>query len=134
MNRSLATNPESIVAANNLAALIADHQEDRSDRLMLAFSHVKRFATATNPLQLDTLAWVHYRLGQFGQAPAAGAATHPNAVLHFHYGAVLLALGDVVEGRQLLEQITKEEFPGRGEARQLLDGNPPAPIAPAFTP
>lgn len=108
----LSTNPDSIVAANNLAVLVADHHGDTPERLTRALAHVKRFSTANNAFQLDTLAWIYYRLGQFKNAhdllQRANAASHPNAAVRFHYGAVLLALGRIDDGRRLIEKAAQE--------------------------
>ena len=124
----LSTNPNSIVAANNLAAIVADHYNDDPDRLMRALNHVNRFATAKNSLQLDTLAWIYYRQGRFKNAHdllhRADAANHLNAAVRFHYGAVLLALGRSEDGRRLIEKVVQEDFLGWEEARRLLAATP----------
>ncbi|KAF0115864.1 MAG: Tfp pilus assembly protein PilF [Rhodospirillaceae bacterium] len=99
----LSTNPDSIVAANNLAVLVADHHGDTPERLTRALAHVKRFSTANNAFQLDTLAWIYYRLGQFKNAhdllQRANAASHPNAAVR---------LGRIDDGRRLIEKAAQE--------------------------
>jgi tetratricopeptide (TPR) repeat protein len=59
--------PRSVVAANNLAVLIADHDAS-PERLQHALALVELLSTSINPLYLDTVGWVHYRAGNLQQA------------------------------------------------------------------
>ncbi len=56
------------IAANNLAALIADHESGDRARLEFALEVAQRFVGTQNPLFLDTLGWIHYKLGNLEQA------------------------------------------------------------------
>jgi tetratricopeptide (TPR) repeat protein len=77
------------LAANNLAALIADHESDPA-RLQQALQAAQRFESTDNPLFLDTLGWVYYRLGNFEQALAllerAARGASDVAQVRYHLG------------------------------------------------
>ncbi len=85
----LSSDAASTVAANNLAALIADHAPE-TERLEYALRVARRFEGTSNPLFLDTLGWVHYRLGNVDTAvplleeAVQGAGQVPQ--LRYHLG------------------------------------------------
>ena len=60
-------NPDNAIAANNLAALTADHRSDQ-ESLNRALEMVARFEDTEVPIFLDTVAWLYYRLGQHEKA------------------------------------------------------------------
>jgi Flp pilus assembly protein TadD len=68
-----------------------------------------RASTAARPDAAghDLLGWALYRLGRFDEAAAemdlARAHGANDARLRFHHGAIALALGEVTEGRTLIE-------------------------------
>lgn len=78
----------------------------------------------------DALAWALYRGGQFDLAresiERARRFGTRDARLLFHHGAILIALGDAVRGRKLIEralaQNPKFEPQGAAEAARLLAG------------
>lgn len=121
---ALKADPHSVIAANNYASLVADAKPTDKPLLEDARQPIERFADGSNPAILDTLAWLDYRLGDFQSAKAllvkAKADASPNPQLRFHYGAVLIALGDKDVGRSMLKSALNEAFPGHAEAEQLL--------------
>lgn len=121
----LKANPTLPVAANNYASLVADAKP--SDKTLLADARepIRRFAGSSNPAILDTLAWIDYRLGDYQSAKdlliKAKADTSDSPQLRFHYGAVLMALGEKDAGRSALKgALGRAAFPGQAEAEHLL--------------
>ena len=118
-------NPKSVVGANELANLLADRRPADKSALAEVRDILLRNATFKNQAILDTLAWVEYRLGNFDKAKAwlikANAERSADPQIRFHYGAVLIALGESVKGKNLIRQTLNDAFPGKGEAQQLLD-------------
>jgi len=122
----LARNPGLDSAANNLAALIADFQYADPEALRLALRVAERFQGASDPALIDTLGWVHYRLGNvpeavslLGRAVASGPVSPQ---VRFHYGAALIRANMKEQAKLELRAATGagEPFPGIEEARQLL--------------
>lgn len=121
----LKSNPRSAVAANNYASLVADARPTDTAALQEARVQMQRMADATNPSVLDTLAWLDYRLGNLQSAKdllvRAKADASPNPQLRYHYGAVLIALGEKDAGRSAVKAALAEPtFPGHAEAERLL--------------
>jgi tetratricopeptide (TPR) repeat protein len=120
----LKINPRSIVAANNYASLVADVKPQDKALLTEALDPIQKFADSRNPSILDTIAWLNYRLGSYQSAKdllvRANADKSANAQLRFHYGAVLIALGDKEAGRTMVKATLNQTFPGREEAEQLM--------------
>jgi hypothetical protein len=40
--------------------------------------------------------------------------------LRFHYGAVVMALGDRASGQKIIKETLNDTYPGRSEAEKLL--------------
>ncbi|HYD32270.1 MAG TPA: tetratricopeptide repeat protein [Azospirillaceae bacterium] len=116
--------PNSDIAINNYAALAADRFPGDRKQLDKALLLAERFRVSENPLLLDTLAWLHHRLGQDELAAElldrAGASAHANPQLRFHWAAVQSSRGRADEARQILQAVSAENFPGREEALKLL--------------
>jgi len=124
--RMLERNPGLDSAANNLAALISDFQYSDRDALERARRAAERFQRATDPALVDTLGWVHYRLGNvpeavslLGRAVALGTVSPQ---VRFHYGAALLKANMKDKAKFELQAATEagEPFPGLEEARKML--------------
>ncbi|MDX7950652.1 tetratricopeptide repeat protein [Lichenihabitans sp. Uapishka_5] len=121
---ALKSNPRSVVAANNYASVLADLRPTDGAALKQARQPLQRFADANNGAVLDTLAWLDYRLGDFSAAKGllmrAKADASPNPQLRYHYGAVLIALGERQAGKSAVRAALSQPFPGHDEAARLL--------------
>jgi tetratricopeptide (TPR) repeat protein len=124
--RALEVNPDSTAVANNLAALLADNRTDTKS-LERALELASQFSDSDNPAFLDTLGWVHYRLGNYLDAvplmESAVKAAGQVAVLRYHLGMGYLALDKTVLAREQLELAVAGEgvsFTGIDEARAAL--------------
>jgi tetratricopeptide (TPR) repeat protein len=120
----LRVNPKSAIAANELANLLADQKPLDKVALRLARDTLQKNALLKNPGILDTLAWSDYRLGDFEKAKelldTGNADESLNLQMRFHYGAVLMALGERVKGQEIIKGTLKGTYPGRNEAEKLL--------------
>ena len=113
----LAKDPQSPIAANNLAFLLTRHKAD-PERLREA-EELALIASATGiPATLDTLGWVRFLRGNDEGAEAslrlAQQSTPENPTFAFHLASVLVAMSKQ-EGRA--DAAAKKE-----EARTLLQG------------
>lgn len=122
----LKQNPRALVAANNLASLLTDQKGDQKS-LERALVLTRDFETAApNPFFLDTLGWVHHKLGNSGQAvhfiqlAATKAPDHP--VVNYHLGLAYLKAGQTAEARTHLQKAVaaQKPFPGLDEAKSVL--------------
>ena len=118
--------PNSELAANNYAALVADFQYDDPEKIDRALQHAKQFETSDNAFYLDTLGWLYYRKGDYQQARifldrAVSLRADIPAIL-YHLGMTLHKLGDNTGARAELEKAlaNEAEFPGRDEAEKTL--------------
>jgi tetratricopeptide (TPR) repeat protein len=122
----LEQDPTLVLAANNLAALIADHQPER-ERLQRALQATQVFESSDNPLFLDTIGWVHYRLGNYEEAlaflerAARGAGQVPQ--VRYHLGMAYFSTNrpDLAK-RELQAALDGKDksFVGSDEARATL--------------
>jgi tetratricopeptide (TPR) repeat protein len=120
----LRINPKSTIAANEIANLLADQKPLDKDALRQALDLLQKNAPLKNQAILDTLAWSNYRLGDPGKAKEllvlANVNQSSSPQLRFHYGAVLVALGDFVKGRQMIDSTLNDTYSGRNEAEEIL--------------
>jgi len=104
----LRKSPNSILAANNLAATLIDHKSDPQS-LERALRLSRTFESQTpNPYLLDTLGWAHYKLNHGSDAvrllkqATALAPNHP--VLNYHLGAAFSKTGQPDDARVHLQK------------------------------
>ena len=123
--RALAIDARAGVAANNLAGLYADRNENLDVALELA-----RTAKAALPRSHevdDTLGWLYYKKGRGPEAvktlKAAVSGQPDNAIYLYHFGAAQALVLDRAGARQSLERALKlqSNFPGADDARKILD-------------
>jgi tetratricopeptide (TPR) repeat protein len=125
----LESDPRDATAANYLGYLWAD----RDMRLDEALELVNRAVAADpeNPAYLDSLGWVHFRLGAIDQAEfwLRRAIEHDDGdgTLRAHLGEVLLARGEIEEGSRLLRLALDLGCEHPDHVRSLLDGLSDAP-------
>jgi tetratricopeptide (TPR) repeat protein len=117
---------DNVIAANNLAALLADHDYEDTESLRHALALATRFENSSNPYFIDTLGWVQFRMGDFRQARAnlqrAVSLLPDNPQLQYHLGMVLARLGEHEGAVGALEKavIDGADYPGIDEARAAL--------------
>ena len=112
------------VAANNLAQLYSDRNENLDLALSLAQT-AKSGMPGSHEVD-DTLGWLYYKKGNasmaIGPLRSAVAAQPNNAVYLYHLGAAYALNKDRTNARQTLEKALRQApFDGADDARRLLD-------------
>lgn len=120
--------PRAVLAANNLASLLIDRKGDPQS-LERALALSREFERhAPHPLFLDTLGWVHLKLGHRDEAfrvmqlAIEKAPEHP--VLNYHLGVAYAQAGRTKEAKTYLQKALNSghAFAGIDDARSLLAG------------
>jgi tetratricopeptide (TPR) repeat protein len=121
----LRVNPRSIVGANEYANLLADQRPKDLEMLRQARELIERNAAVKNQAIVDTMAWLSYRLGDYQKAKdllgQANSEQSSDPLLKFHYGAVLIATGEPMKGRKMIDETLTQNYPGRDEAKRLVE-------------
>ncbi len=122
----LTHSPASVLAANNLAAALVDHKGDPKslERALLLSRPFE--SQPPNPYLLDTLGWVHHKLGHGSDAvrvlrqAMALAPDHP--VLNYHLGAAYAKAGQRPDAIPHLKKAVASgaPFDGLEDAKLLL--------------
>jgi cellulose synthase operon protein C len=119
---TLIINPGMIPAANNLALLLADRQQDTGTAVAWA-----RKAAALAPRSVavaDTLGWALGRDGQYGDAAnilrGVNKAWGNNPVVWYHLGWVLARSGSKSEGISLLQRAANSKSEVAADALKAL--------------
>jgi tetratricopeptide (TPR) repeat protein len=115
--------PNDAAAANYLGYTWANRGENLDEALKLITRAVE--IDPGNPAYLDSLGWVHYRLGDLDQAEfwlrrAVGYGGVDGTILS-HLGEVLLEMGASDEGRQLLRRALDVGCDNPERVQELLD-------------
>jgi tetratricopeptide (TPR) repeat protein len=122
--RALAIDPNTPLAANNLAYLLAADGESLDEALQLAQLAKQRMPNASDAA--DTLGWVYFKKGLYRPAVEALREAHmraPNDVtIQYHLGLALHRSGSPEEARRLLEVALKASptAPEAAAARQAI--------------
>ena len=118
------TNPENAIVVNNLAALLADHRTDEAS-LNKAMELARKLSASNQPALLDTLGWVHYRLGEYDQAASVLSGVVEQApdvpVFRYHLGMTYYKQGDNRAAKEILSKAVAEDvkYDGVEEARRV---------------
>ncbi len=119
-------NPQNLMAANNLASILTDQKGDPKS-LERALGLSRDFEQrAPNPFFLDTLGWVHLKMGHENDAlrviqrAVTEAPQHP--LLNYHLGMAHFKSGHRLEAQTYLRKAlsSKQPFPGMEEAKTVL--------------
>lgn len=125
----LEMDPDDANAANYLGYLWADRAVKLDEALELVNRAVE--AEPENPAYLDSLGWVHYRLGAMDQAEywlrRANELSDEDGTLLAHLGEVLVERGDIDEGSRFLRLALDLGCEDPDRVRSLLDGLGDAP-------
>jgi Flp pilus assembly protein TadD len=136
-DKVLALDPRNEIAANNFAAVVADHRNDDAAMMAKALERAQRFRTSDRPAFLDTLGWVYYRKGEPAVALAfieRAATLRPDIPeFRYHLGMALYRTKQPDQARAALEAAVavERDYLGKEEARAILaelEGRPPAKL------
>jgi tetratricopeptide (TPR) repeat protein len=121
----LAKAPDNKVAANNLAALIADAFASNAKELDRARQLAEQFRNSSDPLLIDTLGWVLVRQGSFEDATillAKALSLAPsNQQIAFHYAMALKGKGLPAKAKEAVAKAIAgtPDYRGLDEAKAL---------------
>jgi tetratricopeptide (TPR) repeat protein len=106
--------PRSLVVANNLASLLADHRTDKAS-LERAAALATSLQKSPVPQFKDTLGWVDYQKGNYQNAAAlleqAVAALPNRAIIHYHLGMTYTATGQLAKASEQLNMALQHDPP-----------------------
>ena len=115
--------PGSMIVANNLASLLADHRTDKAS-LERANSLAVLLTKSQIPQFKDTLGWVAYQRGDYTAAISlleGAAAQLPNVPLvHYHLGMSYLATGQDAKASEQFNK-ARELAPNDAELKMKID-------------
>ena len=117
--------PDSDAHANNLAYLLAENRGDKAS-LERALALTRNFKDSGNSGYLDSLGWVHYKLGQYAESAVvlerAVQISPTSPLLQLHLGMALHKSGNVARSQEFLKKAvdSKAALPNLEQARQLL--------------
>ena len=100
----LIADPNSVAARNNVAVLYSDRMPT-AQNLLRAVTLMRDYANRDDPILLDTLGWVYYRLGDPLQAInylSRSLEKVSNATVQYHLGVALLAADQHARAKELL--------------------------------
>ena len=122
---ALEKDPKSLVAANNLAYLLADRRTDKASlERASSLAAVLRKSPIAN--FKDTLGWIAYRQGDFRAAVPLleeAVAAHPKVPAeHFHLGMAYLAVGGSGKASEQFKVALEEETPDSELKAKILAG------------
>lgn len=126
--RLLTRHPDLLPAANNLAYLLATAQAPTAEQLAEALTLATKASAGGDPSALDTVGWVHYRLGDKDAALEFLRKAHESLpedpAVTYHLAQVLADLGQTEEARALLTALLArtQDFQDLAQARELLAG------------
>jgi tetratricopeptide (TPR) repeat protein len=120
--KALEIDPNFVQAANNLAYLLAEQGRQLEEAVALALR--ARELKPDDPYVLDTLGWVYYRQGKYGDAARelllSAEQLPESADVNYHLGMVYYRQGDAVQSRQYLAKALKTGHPAADEIRRIL--------------
>jgi tetratricopeptide (TPR) repeat protein len=121
---ALEINPQFAPAANNLAYLLSSREGDIDEALK--FARVAKEKLPDDPSVMDTLGWIYYKKGLYGNAVQEFSDSleklPENATVNYHLGAALFKQGEKVRAKSFLEKAVALDgnFDGADDARRML--------------
>ena len=108
------THPDNLVIANNLASMLSDYGNGKDD-LELAKTLVEKLKENDQPVFLDTIGWVYYKLGDSAQAVqylTQVVEKMPEVnVFNYHLGMAYKLSGDKAQAKTYLEKSLADNKP-----------------------
>jgi tetratricopeptide (TPR) repeat protein len=128
--RLLKRQPGSLMVANNLASLLADHRTDK-ESLERAYSLAASLRKVQVPSFKDTLGWIHHRRGEhrnaIGLLEEAVAGLPNSPLVRYHLGMSYLADGQLAKASEQLNKAL-ELSPDRGLQQKIQTARQKAAI------
>ena len=117
--------PDNLVITNNLASLLSDHGDGKGD-LELAKTLADKLLESKQPVFLDTIGWVNYRLGFYQKAITyltQAIEKNPDVnIFNYHLGMAYKMSGNKAQAKKYLEKslADNKEFKEMDLARTAL--------------
>lgn len=124
--RVLAIAPDSLIAANNLSMIYADHM-DTEENLQTALKLTRKLASVREPVFLDTVGWVNYKAGNYPSAinylRSAIEAGGKGGDLHYHLAKAYIGDGQNEKAKEALKLALADPkgFEYIADAKQLFE-------------
>ena len=124
--QALTIDSDFVPAANNLAWSLAERNKNINEALILA-RNIK-YIMPENPHILDTLGWIYFKLGYYGNAISnleeSVSMLPDNALYNYHIGKVYYKNEQLEEARRYLKKALTlvPDFKGAEDARRTLKG------------
>ena len=119
------SHPDNLLVVNNLASMLSDYSNKPED-LQFAKRLSAKLELSGQPLFLDTIGWVNYKLGEYEksiQSLLAAIEMSPDVnIFNYHLGMAYKMTGKKDLARKYLEKslANGKSFIGEEEARQAL--------------
>ena len=108
------TNPDNLIVTNNLASMLSDYGNDQDD-LELAKTLAEKLKENNQPVFLDTIGWVYYKLGDSAKAIeylSQVVEKMPEVnVFNYHLGMAYKLSGDKAQAKTYLEKSLADNKP-----------------------
>ena len=121
--------PDSLVAANNLASMLADFHANNAKLVDRAYAIAQRLANSTNPAHMDTYGWILYLRGEYSLAlrslKSAAQQLPIDPWVQYHTGIAYSKMKQVEPARRhfqaALDAGGSRMFPLREQAQAAID-------------
>lgn len=124
--KALEIRPDSLIAANNLAMIYADHMATE-ENLQKALKLSRKLSAQRDPIFLDTVGWVNVKVGNYPSAinylKSALDAGGEGVDLHYHLAKAYLGDGQIEKAKKELEIVLADpnEFEYVADAKQMFE-------------
>jgi tetratricopeptide (TPR) repeat protein len=121
---ALDINPQFAPAANNLAYLLSSREGNLDEALKFAL--VAKEKLPDDPSVMDTLGWIYYKKGLYGNAiqelSDSLEKVPDNPIVNYHLGAALFQNGEKAQAKTVLEKALSldKDFDGAQDAQRML--------------
>lgn len=126
--KALVLDPDNAIAANNLAWMLCEENNNLNEALTLARAAKKKLPD--EPEVAETLGWIYYKLKNYTLAAdqllfSVNNRKQPTAENYYRLGMALHAKGDAYHAKQTLRKSLElnSTFPGAEEARKIIRAN-----------
>lgn len=123
--KAYAKHDGNIIIANNLASLLSEHRDDEKS-LKRAKELADILKKVGQPVVLDTVGWVYYKIGDYAEAVKVLKVVTEKAptvaVFNYHLGMAMYKMGDKAAAKTYLTSALakNDDFPGKADAKTHL--------------
>lgn len=116
---------DNVILVNNLASLLSEHRNDENS-LKRAKELADRLKNINQPVILDTVGWIYYKVGNYAEAvtilKTVVEKSPEVALFNYHLGMALYKTGDEVAAKTYLTNslANNSRFPGKDDAEFYL--------------